>query len=307
MSDMPLIAFYATSVACYVAALERDDDRLRLLAGLGAAAAALTKYFGLTLIPLLAVHALLVRRRPARDLAVLALPIAAVAGWELVSGGHFSNATNYRSGERLEAVRALLHVVHTSTWASGLLAAPLVSLFVVLRERSFAPIVVTLAGGFFLLTLRVAHVPYPLGALNDALFLLLATAAVAFVAHLAQGRIARDPLSATVWLWLIGATAFAILFNWTINARIILLLAVPALLLFARRVEGSAQLRGWALGCSAMLGLGVVLADYEFADFGRDEARRLAARRDAGEELRFIGHWGFQHYMEEREQGHRSL
>ena len=116
----------------------------------------------------------------------------------------------------------------------------------------------------------------------------------------------KDPLRRTLLLWLAGSLVFALVLNWTLNARTILLLAPPAVLVFAWQSEGRRVLRGAALVLTGVLGVVVVAADDELAEFGRAEAARIQDEH-VGKRVLFAGHWGFQYYMEAAGYSHVDL
>jgi hypothetical protein len=108
-------------------------------------------------------------------------------------------------------------------------------------------------------------------------------------------------------LWLAGGLVFAALFNWTLNARTVLLYAAPAALVFGWQTEGRRRLRAVTLAATALVGFGVVAADAELAGFGPAEVARLRAEFPQAGRLRFVGHWGFQGYMERAGYHHVDL
>src|SRR5207302_4721806 len=82
MCDVWLLALWVWSVYCWLRGLERQSYWLLLLASLLAAAAALTKYFGVSLVPLLAVYTLVRERRFTSRLLFLLIPIAIIGIYE---------------------------------------------------------------------------------------------------------------------------------------------------------------------------------------------------------------------------------
>lgn len=303
MIDVPLVAAMTLALLCLLIALERDALGWpgwlgwRLGAGIAAAFAVLAKYFGLAILPLLAALIGLRGRGRARDAIVLGLPLAAFAGWWIASGGHFGQASGYRAEQRADwLVWLATHGLSGATFTAGLLGFPLALLVANLAgKRTRGVGLIALAVGIAAGVLQALLWP-SVGWGNHVLACLLA-ASFAVFAVACIGRLPGDPLRRTLWLWLAGALGFAIVLNWTVNARTILLLAPPAVLLFAWQTEGRRALRLSALAVAASLGAAVVVADAELADFGRAEAERVS-RELAGESVRFAGHWGFQYYME---------
>src|SRR2546421_2029047 len=100
MCDVWLLALWVWSMDCWLRGLERHSYRLLLLAALLAAAAALTKYFGVSLVPLLAVYTLVQDRRLTSRLLFLLIPVAVIGIYEMMTKakygqGLFSNAMIY--------------------------------------------------------------------------------------------------------------------------------------------------------------------------------------------------------------------
>jgi hypothetical protein len=120
-----------------------------------------------------------------------------------------------------------------------------------------------------------------------------------------------DAQSALLGLWLVGTIVFTAFFNWTVAARVLLPAVFPAALLVVRAADdrpspraGPAAL-GWAALPVAGLSLVLALADMHHANASRTYARTTArvfapAAADPGarDRVAFLGHWGFQHYME---------
>src|SRR5439155_10225463 len=97
MCDVWLVALWVWSIECWMRALERNSASLLFLASILAAAAALTKYFGVALIPLLGLYTLVRERRVTYRILYLSIPILAIASYEVITKakygqGLFSNA-----------------------------------------------------------------------------------------------------------------------------------------------------------------------------------------------------------------------
>ena len=100
MCDVWLLALWVWSVDCWLRGLERHSYWLLLLASLLTAAATLTKYFGVSLVPLLAVYTVVRERRLTSRLLFLLIPIAIIGIYEAITKakygqGLFTNAMIY--------------------------------------------------------------------------------------------------------------------------------------------------------------------------------------------------------------------
>ena len=116
----------------------------------------------------------------------------------------------------------------------------------------------------------------------------------------------RDADSLLLALWVVGTFVFAGFVNWTNNGRSILPMAPAVAILIVRRLADRTPTAGPALRLAgyapaAAVALVVTWADVAWADSVRAAARDLCARFERpGRPLWFLGHWGFQHYMQEQ-------
>lgn len=315
MIEMPLLAAMLLSLAAAARALECLSLRSAAVAGVAAAAALLSKYFAMALVPLLAAQVAWQARagraspgsrtarvrRAALLLAIFVPPLAAFALWAWLGDLHVAHAFAYRAGTRWSAPRVATQLLATASFTGGLLVFPVLAWLADFgrgetRARAGFGLVFAVAA----LALRFALWPLPPQPLNDLLLALMCGGAAGFALQAFARWPADDaPLRRTLLLWLAGGLAFALFFNWTVNARTVLLYAVPAALVWSWRSEERPRLRRTALALTAAVGLLVTLADAELAGFGPAEAARTRAAFGAGgARVRFVGHWGFQDAME---------
>jgi hypothetical protein len=146
----------------------------------------------------------------------------------------------------------------------------------------------------------------PLSALQLALLTLCGVSLLALVASDAWHG--RDNERWLLAAWVLGTFVFASFFNWTNNARSILPMAPALGILLVRRLErrsaGGRRLDPRrclpAFAAGAAVALLVAWADYRWANEVRGAARSLAARYVVKDRVTFfVGHWGFQYYMEQ--------
>ena len=322
MCDTWMAALWVWAVVAWLRGL--DQDRLSwmtagaLLAGL----AALTKYFGLCLIPLLAASALARTRRPGRWLGPLALPVVLLAAYQghthaLYGRGLLFDAAEYATVKGLAARNpgwsglvglgftgaCMAPVLFLAPWlwrrrglaAGALLAAMLFILFVLVAPQGTPPSAGT--GGAGPVNWRLAA--------QFALWAAAGTGVWRLAA--AESWRHRDADTLLLGLWLAGTGLFAVFVNWTVNARSLLPMAPALAVLAVRRFERDPAASGtrlpagvWAaLAGAAALALAVAGADHSLAGSARNAADRLAPRYAApGHTLWFQGHWGFQYYMQ---------
>lgn len=320
MCDVPMLALWVWAVVLWVRGL--DDDRWPLLLASGAliAASALTKYYGIALIPLLAMYALIRLKRFGAWTACLLLPIALLAAYQLWSRavygvGLITNATVFAGNAReIYGVPLFERAVGGLAFTGGCLIAVLF----------FAPLIWSrkaLAGGAItallcaLLLARLGEVGiYKLvdqaGTPSWAIIIQMAAFITAGLSVILLGGLdlweRRDADSALIVVWLLGTLVFAGAINWTVNARSILP-AAPALgILIARRLKwcdrsSSALIARWAFAAlipAAVISLWVAWADCTLANAQRTASDLIHATYAApGRTLRLQSHWGLQYYL----------
>ncbi len=320
MSDVLMLASYCWSVFFWTRGIDERRPRDLCIGALLIAVSTLTKYFGVTLFPLLFAYGVLGTRRLGVWVAWFALPVAVLAGYEILSTalyGHglFLTAAGYAvshgQGEGHGVVgRSLLGLVFAGGCvAPVLLWSPFTTsrrgLLVGLGVVVTAVVALWASGRLGVEVLRdEAGTRWPWFA-HAAVF---AAAAIALLWFVADGvRTQRDRYAVFLALWIGGTLAFAVVVNWTTNARAVLPL-VPALgILVARNMDHARapllRARTSLVVVPAAVGLilSVVVAhgDQALAASSR-RAADLVTNEFGGrfDRVLFTGHWGFQHYME---------
>jgi hypothetical protein len=275
--------------------------------------AALTKYFGLALVPLLFVDGLTRTRRPGPGAVFLLVPILVLAGYQMWTRSRYGHGLLSDAASYSGLVRFREGSVFSAKLLAGLsFAGGCLAPVVFFAPRLWRPRTLAIAGAAAALVALGARMTLPAKALGVAsagsivqlfLFALAGVGVAALAASDVWPR--RDADAILLALWVGGTLVFAILLNWTINARSILPAAPAVGILIARRLErragrvsGRSGFPYASLGAAAALCLAVAWADARFAGVARTAARTLPA--PASGTLWFEGHWGFQHYMEAR-------
>ena len=323
MTDVMMMAFYVWAIVLWIWGLERNR-----LAWLGAASllialSALTKYFGLTAIPLLLLYTILRLKRFDRRLAVvllLALPALLILGYQQLTLAMY--------GRDLVSAAASYSTKMASRGWSNLLDQSLVGLAFtggcVASVLFFAPLLWArrtwlVAGGILLVgvlgLLLVKGGIFKLELVTDGKVRWLTTlqAMVFVVAGLHLLILAgielyqrRDAVSVMLFCWIAGTFGFSTFINWTVNGRTILPMIPAIAILVARRLDARATAAGkrrvdWLpLLPALLLGLAVTWGDFALANTQRQAAAAICQElRPHGNLIWFQGHWGFQYYMEQ--------
>jgi 4-amino-4-deoxy-L-arabinose transferase-like glycosyltransferase len=312
MCDVWLLALWVWSVDCWLRGLERDSYWLLFLASLLAVAAALTKYFGVSLVPLLAVYTLARDRRLTYRLLFLLLPVAIIGIYEAMTKakygqGLFSSAMIYPWNATAKAEKQLLGQFLTGLSFTGGCLFPVLFYAPFLKSRK-----VLVSGiAIFLALLPLFYFGIAHG-LTSRTGVIAVTAEGALFATIGFGILAlavadfvqqKTADSLLLSLWVFGTFFFATVMNWSITSRTLLPMAPAVVILVIRQFKTSTASNRltlwWPLLPAALVSLLITTADYKLADTARLAARSFQNRfRNELGMVWFEGHWGFQYYME---------
>jgi 4-amino-4-deoxy-L-arabinose transferase-like glycosyltransferase len=309
MCDVMLLALWVWTVECWLAGLERERLWLLAVASLLAAAAVLTKYFGISVVPLLAVYTLVRKPRSWYYLAFLVIPVLITVAYEVLTRtvygrGMFSGAVSFvhpfSNDWQLHATQLVIGL----SFVGGCLLGAV--FFAPCRQWRFlaasAAVLAIAAFVFYEFGL------YPESAANrtavwveGALFIAVGLALLGLaVVDLIQRR-SSDSLLLLIWVF--GTFIFASFLNWAITARAILPMAPAISILVMRQFGPDLEVtRRGLIGvvCAAMISLIVAAGDYSLARVGRAAAGHFRSHFSAeSHTVWFHGHWGFQYYMEQ--------
>jgi 4-amino-4-deoxy-L-arabinose transferase-like glycosyltransferase len=325
MCDVAMVCAYVWAVYFWVRGIKSDRMSMLVVASLLIAASTLTKYFGVTLFPLLIVYGLMIKRRPGAWLLPLMLPVGILIAYHfwtksLYGHGLFVDAAGFAARERWTAGgRTLASILTGLAFTGGCCAA------IVFLAGTVAPKLLTLTASIAFVGAAALMLMFdPIldhsvryqGAIrwwfiaqlafwSACGFALLTTLA----RHVWKNRSADDAL---LGCWIVGTFCFAVFVNWNVAARSILPLAPAAAILAtrmfsARRVETDAKAQAnwlpWvAVAPGAVVALLVCAADASLARTHLDAVNQIteALGENSGRTVYFAGHWGFQHYMQER-------
>ncbi len=311
MCDMAMVAFYVWAVYFWVRGLEEQRNGFLAVSALCVLGSGLTKYFGVSLIPLLATYALLSRVPAARWRSWLLVAVAGFVAYELWTKylygvGLLSDAAVYAKAARAtEETGGRWGLLVGLAFAGGGCAILLFCAPLWLRWKGW----LLGACGFLLvvafIVLSSFHDFYPCD-FKSLLWqiALWATTGMGLCywtvkeAYCAR----RDPVAWLLLCWIGGTVFFAAYVNWTVSARNILPL-VPAIgLLLGRRLAVFHRRWTEVYACllpSLGLSLVVAYADYLWANYTRDDVAQLVVRPLAnGAQGWFLGHWGGQYYFQ---------
>jgi len=314
MCDVPMLAFWIWAIVFWVEGMEQNNFGKLSGAGLLIALTVLTKYYGISLLPLLAVYALIEKRGAGWWGACLLIPLAVVCEYQwathaLYGRELFSQAVDYTGHAQGFFKIPQLAPGLTALIFTGGCVAPAV-FFAPLFWRTARLILIAFGifgGGMILEKYALPHHAEWAPVEFQTIFWMIGGAAVLTLAVTDVLR-RRDSRSWLLMLWVAGTFLFTAFFNWTVNGRSILPMVPAVGILIVRRLEQNA-LAGRknspreaviCLAASALLALLVARADFLLAVAVRQSAQQVCAKYGQKQgALWFQGHWGFQYYMDE--------
>jgi len=321
MCDTLTLCFWVWAVVLWERGLRRRQIGFLLLSALLIGFAALTKYIGVGLIPLLLVYTVAQQRGRGSWLTAILLPsmtllipVVVLAMYQLWTAekygrGLLFQAAGYAMDVRHPFQGLLLQVVKGLSFLGGSVATVLFFLPLLWSRRVLLIGLAVTA----VLTLCLARVlaaelgldvedgiPWAI-IVQLSVFVAAGTGLPALTGLDAWTR--RDAASLLLALWVAGILVFATFINWTVNVRSFLPLLPAVGILIARRLDqrfGPTQTGrlAWPLVPAAILALLVTWADCQMADAVRTAAANLVAACANHPGTRWHqGHWGFQYYM----------
>lgn len=325
MCDTMMLAFWIWAVILWVEGFDEQNWRYLAASGFLIAVATLTKYFAISLVPLLLVYSIARKRRLGIWACYLAIPVASLTGyefWTSVKYGHamFSQALQFSHQEQGVNGRAsfLANTFVGASFAGGC-ALPVLALapFIWRWKKIF---IALLLGGACSLTLGRQWVGlghYAASVVESfrtagitsglQLALLIATGLGVLALALSEVDHWHDSDSLLLGLTVLGTFTFAAFLNWGVNARSVLPM-IPAIgILIARRIDQlhvpqwpHLQRRvGLALAFCAAISIWLAKADSDWANAGRQAAEVIHQEtQNHRGAVWFQGHWGFQYYMQ---------
>jgi len=321
MCDVMMLALWVWSVFFWLRGIEKNNSPDLFYAVVLASVCALTKYFGMSLLPLLFVYAIVKKREFGRWALFLLIPILILACYQwrtysLYGYGLLSTATAYASARfnPSQYLKLLTKMITGLTFTGGCTAVILFYIPLLWSKRTL--LIVSVFTVLLIVVLRYAGLIG--GQINGGEFAkwflfvqagLMAAAGVCILLIMIMDLWkSKNAESLLLLLWTAGTFVFAVFVNWSINARSLLPLIPAAGILLFRQIERyenifARKIKIWQLVLplviSAVLAICVCRADYLLANSARSAAAAISRiYKDNPRTIWFQGHWGFQYYME---------
>ena len=320
MCDIMMMSFWVWATLLWIRSLKRGSTPGLICAALLVALSSLTKYYGMSLIPLLFLYSLAVKRNAGRWAFFLLIPVLALAAYQwltyrLYGRGLLLDASSYAlERQKLEVVQLIVKNSTGLFFTGGCFISVFFFSFLLWRKRS-------LVIGAVLILLFTAYYLYefePNGLIyNDATglnwtfivqcFLFSASGIGILILAASDLWQNKNADSLFLFLWVVGTFIFTSYLNWSVAGRSVLPIFPVVGILVMRRIEQKNGNHGMVkakyvlvpLLLSLVVALSVTWADYTWADAARSTAAALSHRyKNYPGTVWFQGHWGFQYYME---------
>jgi hypothetical protein len=317
MCDITMLAFWTWAAAEWLVGVETGERRHLIVAVVLAAACALTKYNGITLVPLMLAYAVAHRGRIASSDALLAVPLVALAGWVALLAHQYG----FESVQRSFSLASPVAIPRDWSQISARLATVLsftggcfISvLFYLPVVSSWRVAVLSIAGigaaAWWIsdihgtaLMLQGVDVSPAGRALQLCAF--VATGLLLVVLAVTDLMRRRDAGAWFLGLSVVGTLLFAAFVAWSASARYLLPITPAAGILVARRLEQRAGAIRWRAQTLPLLpamavALAVAWGDTALANTSRSAAAAIYDRYSrSSATVWFQGHWGFQYYLQ---------
>lgn len=320
MCDTLMVALYVWSIYCWIHGWTINKQHFLIFSAALIFLATLTKYFAITSIPLLLAYSIFKQKSYDNRMLFLLLPVICLVFFQYFSNqkygvGLFSYAATYAikegpsfhfrelmfktlsgfafvGGSVLSIIFFVPFLWRRATWPR-LVIIPVVLSLLVLVNPTLTPDSKGLPGNFLFI------LQFSLLGSGGMLLIILAGA------HLWHNK---DGETVLLFLWIIGTFAFTCYLNHMVTVRNLLPMIPAATILLTRRLKTIPTLVGSTrqlkliapLLATLTITLSVTIADYRLADSQRRAAIYFEkAYRHYPRSIYFLGHWGFQYYMEQ--------
>lgn len=318
MCDTMMMALWVWAVAFWMEGLRQNRAWLLCAATLLATTCELTKYFGLCLLPLLLIYALMERRRPGAWLFWLLIPVGVMLLYQWMTrqfyGSALLSSSTAFAREQRAAVSLPQGILTALAFTGGCVVIIIPLAPFLWSKKALAGWILTTAL-FALLAVSLKQFGQfkivEAGRVKWFYLIEFASAATAGASLIVLAVVdwwrQRTSGSLLLVLWVTGTLIFVCTVTWMVSGRYLLPSLPAAGILLARRLEsrhghdfGAIMRRLWApLGLSLIVAMTAGWADYRLAASAQSAAAII--QQQAGMDPRriwFEGHWGFQYYME---------
>ena len=315
MLDVPLLSLWLLFFYVLMCDASSSHQTKRyVIAALSCSAAILVKYSSLVLYVILFLSIVVERRK--RQSWTLFIPLLVLAAWSAFNyydygGIHIAS----RGQSTFSLPRILDFTLYWVVAIGGVIPMGIIVLAELVSKRIFGQAIIYLASTFGLIALGAL---VALSIVSDGksdiilkyCFIvngsIITLAVLAGIAKQLKPIWSQRPYKETdidklyLALWLLGASAFYVVFAPFIAVRHVLLVLPPLLLLLAMSwpSKGTTLSKYVCLALTILMSVGLGISDWRFANFYKKEAAIISAALPPDSKVWTSGHWGWQWYAE---------
>jgi hypothetical protein len=320
MCDILMLSFWVSAVNLWRKGIKLNSIACLASASLCITACGLTKYYGISLIPLLFAYALAEKRKLGSWVFHLLIPVLLLAGYQLMTHAlygrdHIVAAASFAlSFNNSGNIPFITKSVTGLAFIGGCLFTSLCYAPILWRKALLVIVCLIISLGITLLLNFDFFGRYPIATSDGINWLFVVQVPVFILSGLCFVVLAcnefwrkRDADSLLIVLWIFGTIIFAMFVNWTVNGRSILPVVPVTGVLIVRALERRStrlkSLKQWQLYGplvpAFIVALLVTWSDCKLANSSRDATYSITKDFSATlDKLWFQGHWGFQYYMQ---------
>jgi 4-amino-4-deoxy-L-arabinose transferase-like glycosyltransferase len=321
MTDIFMVALYTWAVYFWLKGTHENNWKYLFLSAMLMLLAALTKYFAISLIPLLFTYTLIKKHQLCRQLLFLLIPVFGLLLYQLYTQAMYdfsliTDATSYafQIGHNENALSFAERTISGISYLGGCLFAAFFFFPYLWKRKAavwlngFLLIFATLTA-FLAIQMQLSNMNWQ-GPPLASLILFLLFLFTGFQLMLMMITTVLQKPDAEAWLlffWFWGTLGFAIYMNWTISARTYAPLIPVTAILIALQLQRTNDFnypfsfnRLLPLMLAGAISLVVLHGDTTLANTQRAFATIIHEKlKSYPGKTWFQGHWGFQYYMEE--------
>ena len=317
MCDLLMVAFYVWAIVTWVYGLERKKKRYLLYSSFLMSLAILTKYFALSVIPLLIVYSIVEERKIAKPLLFFCIPVFITILYQVLTYNLYGqnlllNAATYAANSKPMNIEDWVKKILAGfSFMGGCGISILFYVSFLWQKRNLltgtATIIFSLIFLYLLVDILQLKTTNFTFLLFVQFFLFVLVGINIIILSVLDLLNNRDSKAVMLFLLVTGVFVFSSIINWTVSARNFLPM-IPVLGIIAVRRMDTLKIHSIKKNYtkyasliipSLLISFTVTLADASLANCQKKAANEImAVYKNEKRQVWFQGHWGFQYYME---------
>lgn len=289
MLDVPLYSFTVFSACLFIYGVDYEKKLYLWFGSIILAMAVLIKYSAVIMFPVILFY--IVQKKKYQHIFFFLVPVAVFFLWCLWNLSIYGSVHFLKSTMQVGKGISLHKIIAVSTFFTGVMVFPVFLAMKFAGEKTkmfLAASALCLAASLFLLD-KPGEILY---------FWVLAASTLCFIIEIVRRRKETDSF---IGFWFAVSFIFVLFAEPWAAGRYFIVLLLPAAIVFTKLAGKKTVLSG--LIATFIIGAAVCSADYSWAKGYKEISNYFGSKKYAG--AYFVGHMGFQYYMEQK--GFRAL